>query len=482
MNQQSTAPGQMSSGVRRRLFTGAGATALSPVITALVQVVSVPILLHFWGARLYGEWLIVSAIPSYLALSDMGFSTVAGNEMTMRVGARDYAGAIETFQSTWALVSAISLILLALSVAILALPQSILALPTGGSGPLEVRLVLLLLAIYALITLQSLLSYAGFRSDGNFALGSLLLNLTRLFENLALLVAVFLGGKLLAAAAMLVIVRAACTLVMARMMLTRMPWLRFGIAHARRGTVKRLLSPALAFMAFPSAMAISLQGIVLIIGAVLGATAVAAFSAMRTLSRTGLLINDAVRSTFWPELSTAYGAEDWALARKLYHRAWQAAMALSLLTAAALLLLGERVFNLWTHHALAFSHLTFDLLVLAMLFSALWNISSIVTLAGNRHESIASVCLITTIVCVASAIYFTRIAGMSAAAATIVVGELFIAQYVFRLSLRWFSESLREFTAAVLDFSFLTSRISSARRASSAPVVLAAKASHRGEN
>ena len=82
--------------VRGRLIRGFGATALGPVVTAIVQIVSVPLFLHVWGVKLYGEWLIMSAIPTYLALSDMRFATAACNDMTMRAIADD--------RETWARV------------------------------------------------------------------------------------------------------------------------------------------------------------------------------------------------------------------------------------------------------------------------------------------------------------------------------------------------------------------------------------------
>src|SRR6266478_3684793 len=78
-----------SSAASQRLLRAIGATALYPIVTAVIQLVSVPIFLRFWGPRLYGEWLLLSTLPSYLSLSDMGFASVAGNDMTMRVAAGD---------------------------------------------------------------------------------------------------------------------------------------------------------------------------------------------------------------------------------------------------------------------------------------------------------------------------------------------------------------------------------------------------------
>src|ERR1700688_2833430 len=95
--------------VRSRLFRGASATALTPIVTAVIQLAAVPCFLHFWGAAKYGDWLILSAIPSYLTLSDLGFGDASGSDMTMRVAAGDRQGAIETFQSSWVLLSLVSL-------------------------------------------------------------------------------------------------------------------------------------------------------------------------------------------------------------------------------------------------------------------------------------------------------------------------------------------------------------------------------------
>jgi hypothetical protein len=61
----------MDAQVTRRLLRGLGANAYGQFVTVIVQLVGVPILLHAWGAQLYGEWLILFAIPAYLAMTDL---------------------------------------------------------------------------------------------------------------------------------------------------------------------------------------------------------------------------------------------------------------------------------------------------------------------------------------------------------------------------------------------------------------------------
>ena len=70
--------------VTHRLMRGFGANALGPVVTAIIQLGSVPIFLHAWGAAKYGDWLLLSAIPSYLSLSD---SQPPPNVLSLRIAA-----------------------------------------------------------------------------------------------------------------------------------------------------------------------------------------------------------------------------------------------------------------------------------------------------------------------------------------------------------------------------------------------------------
>src|SRR6202012_3777462 len=72
---------------------------------SLIQLIQVPVFLHFWSLPLYGEWIAINAIPSYLSFSNIGFGTVAGNEMTMLMGRDDKESALRIFQSCWWLIS-----------------------------------------------------------------------------------------------------------------------------------------------------------------------------------------------------------------------------------------------------------------------------------------------------------------------------------------------------------------------------------------
>ena len=84
--------------------------------------------------------------------------------------------------------------------------------------------------------------------------------------------------------------------------------------------------PALAFMGFPIGNALNLQGTVLAVEYALGPTEVAIFATARTVSRVALQMVQLVNQTFWPELSSAFGAGKIELVRRLHRRACQMAI------------------------------------------------------------------------------------------------------------------------------------------------------------
>ena len=272
-------------GLRDRLIHNWGTAAVAPVVSVLVQVGSVPLLLHAWGAARYGDWLLLSAIPSYLTLSDLGFGAASGSDMSMRVGANDRRGALQTFQSSWVLVTAVSVAALLLAcLSVWWVPWQRWLKLSSVSSP-QAAAILLVLAAYVVVAQQNGVTESGYRCDGHFAAGSFWNTILRLAEAAATTTVAVLGGGLLAVAFTCLSVRCLGTIGYALLLRHKTPWIRYGIRHARVETIKQLAAPAFGFMAFPVGYALSLQGVAIVIGVLLGPVAVVAFSTLRTLSR-----------------------------------------------------------------------------------------------------------------------------------------------------------------------------------------------------
>ncbi|MBK1710913.1 hypothetical protein, partial [Marichromatium gracile] len=69
--------------VLKRVVKGIGANSFGQVVNLLIQLVSVPVLIASWGFGAYSEWVVLSAIPTYLALSDLGVTTAASSKVVI---------------------------------------------------------------------------------------------------------------------------------------------------------------------------------------------------------------------------------------------------------------------------------------------------------------------------------------------------------------------------------------------------------------
>jgi O-antigen/teichoic acid export membrane protein len=410
--------------LKYRLLRNLGANAYGQGVSILIQLVSIPLYLHYWGVALYGEWLILSAIPGYLALSDIGFASVAANDMTMRVANGDRRGALEVYQSIWLFISGVS-VLVGIVVAL-----SVYCMPVAAQFSINhiseahTQQLLLILMMYVLIGLQGGVLNAAFRAAGRYAYGTTLANSVRLAEWAMSTVGLMLGGGVLTVAALNLAVRLLGLLLMWMVLHKQERWLYLGTDAASIQQVRYLLKPAMAFMAFPLGLALSLQGMVLIIGMTLGSAAVVIFSAYRTLTRTLVQVITMLNQAVWPEISAAYGAKNMDLVRQLHRKGSSINFWLALSAVALIGVVGEWFVGLWTHHAFEQNHLLFFLLLTTTFLNVLWQTSWVVLMATNQHQLIT----IAFILSAASGLVLSTLViptlGVSGAGLILVLSEL----------------------------------------------------------
>jgi O-antigen/teichoic acid export membrane protein len=435
--------------VTSRLIRGLGAAALGPIVTTTIQLGSVPLLLHAWGASKYGDWLLLSAVPSYLTFSGLGFGDSSGSDMTMRVAGGDRDGALGTFQSSWALLSGMSLAVLAAAASIVWwLPwQQMLHL--AGITSCQAAWIVLALAGFILAVQQWSIIESGFRCDGNFALGNFCSTMQRLVEAVATTVIGVATGSLLLVSLSYLGFRL-LGLVCYRFLLKRMsPWLTLGFDKASVATIRRILKPSFGFIAMPLGTAVSIQGFMLVIGMVLGPIAVTAFSTARTLTRVGVLMINSLAGGIWPEFSSAFGAGNLSLARKLHRHAYQASLILAVCCAAFLWVFGPPFYHVWVRRSVALDLSCFHVLLLVTIANSLWFVSAIVQMSANRHSRLALVYLAAAAASCVLGYGLTERLGLVGSALALLLIEIAMCCFVLRTSLKQMQDTPREFLRAV---------------------------------
>jgi O-antigen/teichoic acid export membrane protein len=430
--------------IKRRLALGFASNWVSKLASTITQLVQVPLFFHFWAASVYGNWLIVSAIPTYLTFSSIGFGNVASNEMTMLNSAGDREG--------WWLISIICAAVGMLLVLVLYLVPAASLLNIHAISESDTKWIIVYLGLSVLLGQLEQLMSAAYTCVARYAFGSFLKSVISLAAFCASMVPIVLGYGPRTMALVYAITSALGTLTLVLFVRKDIPWIEFGWKHARFSEIRRLASPAFAFMGFPIGIALNLQGTLIAVGYALGPVDVAIFASARTVSRVALQMVQMVNATFWPELSLAYGAKDVALTRTLHRRACQLALVIAVFVVAGMMTVGPYFLHHWTGGHVPPSRPLLAILLLVVVLYSLWSTSSTLAAATNQHQRLAAWYIVATGVTVLFTYLLAVRYGLYGAAASLIISEVIMNLYVLPASLRIAHDTFPEFMASMVHY------------------------------
>lgn len=442
----------MDGRIKRRLALGFASNWVSKLASTITQLVQVPLFFHFWAASVYGNWLIVSAIPTYLTFSSIGFGNVASNEMTMLNSAGDREGALGVFQSCWWLISIICAAVGMLLVLVLYLVPAASLLNIHAISESDTKWIIVYLGLSVLLGQLEQLMSAAYTCVARYAFGSFLKSVISLAAFCASMVPIVLGYGPRTMALVYAVASALGTLTLCLFVRKDIPWIEFGWKHARFSEIRRLASPAFAFMGFPIGIALNLQGTLIAVGYALGPVDVAIFASARTVSRVALQMVQMVNATFWPELSLAYGAKDVALTRTLHRRACQLALVIAVFVVAGMMTVGPYFLHHWTGGHVPPSRPLLAILLLVVVLYSLWSTSSTLAAATNQHQRLAAWYIVATGVTVLFTYLLAVRYGLYGAAASLIISEVIMNLYVLPASLRIAHDTFPEFMASMVHY------------------------------
>src|ERR1043165_45126 len=97
--------------IRKRIATGFSANVAGQGINVLQQILMVPLYTSIWGLPLYGEWILLSTIPVYLAMCDLGLCRAMATKLALLSGAGRRAESNQLINTSFAAVIPICVIL-----------------------------------------------------------------------------------------------------------------------------------------------------------------------------------------------------------------------------------------------------------------------------------------------------------------------------------------------------------------------------------
>ncbi len=419
---------------------------------SVIQLIQVPAYLHFWSLAVYGDWIAVTAIPTQLSFSSIGFGNVASAEMTMLAAAGDRDGALRVFQSCWWLIAIVCTCVGLLMVPVLYFVPAARLLGIHSISDSDTKRIIFYLGVAVLLGQLEQLMGAAYTCVARYAYGSFLKNMLSLAAFAATMVPVFLGYGPRTAALVLATGNCIGTVVFGVCMRRDLPWIRFGWQYARFSEIRRLAPPAFGFMGFPLGNAFNLSGTILAVHFALGADAAGIFGTARTVSRVALQMVQMVANTVWPELSIAYGAGNFALLRSLHRRACQSALIIAILVVTCMMTLGPWFLNHWTQGKVPPSRPLLGILLVVVIINSLWFTSSTLATSVNKHLKLALWYIVGTGLTVGVTYVAALRYGLSGAAASLILSEVIMNIYVLPASLKIAQDTFPAFLASMFHY------------------------------
>jgi O-antigen/teichoic acid export membrane protein len=330
------------------------ASIVTKGVALIVLLVSVPLGLRYLGGERFGLWMTALSAVGLLGFANLGFDKGLLNALAAADGNDDRAAAGRLVSTAFILLGCVFtalLLLFALLYPLLPWARLLNAAPgvVGDAGP-----VMAALTVCTLLTLLASLVDTVQAAYQEGFLNGLWDGVGKLLALAALIAAIGAGAglpwlALWVAAAPLLASAANAALLFGK----RRRWLMPQLALLRAGAARQLFSAGGLFFLGQIALTLAYYADNLIVAQLAGSEAVASYAVVaRLFDLPGMLLL-LVGGALWPPLAEAIARGDVAWAERGLKRLMVASLALALISAVPLMLLGPAVLRWWVGGAVA---------------------------------------------------------------------------------------------------------------------------------
>jgi O-antigen/teichoic acid export membrane protein len=360
---------------------------LGQIINTFGNIAVVPLFLHYWTKLEYGEWLVLTAVPSLLWSLEGGFAGLAVSRMMLSSAVGDWKGANKLFQNIVViqlLVSAVIIMGGAILVREVNFRPFFAITKMSHHDAASVLVVMLFYMSFGwCINLLRAPYFAAERSPRGF----MMVNLWRLTDFLVIGGTLILHGRapMVAAAET---ANAALWVALASFDISRKcPQFKFGLRDVSWSVAKTVFRDGIPLFLSQAGNAFYLQGYPLVLGRTLGALAVVNFSAIRTVTRVFLQATIVCTTAASLELSKSYATKKWDI-----YMGWLKMLTATILVGsvcACLLLFfaGPTVIEIWTHGKVSVSGPLLLLFGFSVAIQAGWTVFFMLLYTANKHHA-----------------------------------------------------------------------------------------------
>lgn len=377
-----------------RFLRGIFASGLGNIINMLTRIILPPLFIYAWGVHVYGNWLLLASLVTYLTISSMGGQLYIVNRLTQLYNTGKYGEFTQVFNSGLFLLISIGifiLILFSVLVFILA-PSHILKI--DYISPDMTRWVLIILAFQFLSSMPQGLLTGTFQSIGQLPTGVMLNNCMLAGQvSLPALALMLHAPPVIIAIAQVLPVLFIISLASA-MLKKRLPeYHLLNYRFAKFTKIKTFIKPSLHFLLIQVSFALSVEGLIIITGLTLGPVQVVIFATMRTLVNMMKQSLALVVNTAWPDLTRLDAQHNIKRLTQVFRFVMRTVLVAAFIIVIVLHFLGATIYHIWLHHKVPYNSAVMSWFLIYGLELVFWSTAGNLLMAINKHYHIAYVYL-----------------------------------------------------------------------------------------
>lgn len=425
---------------------GIGALSMGAIIATAGQLALVPVAMRFWGPVRWGEWTVLTALVSVLALTDLGLQTFVVNRLCAEHARDERKQFMRTLHSALVVdLPLATLVLLILALALLFVPiKEVLALKTVSG--FEAGTLILFLAFEVLLGVPMGVIAGLYRATGRLARGAMLANVRQAALSVLTLVLIWDGAHFVS----LGIARAAVAVAISFWIIGDLshlyPWLelRPRLGQWREGL--GMIVPGLFFLSIPIASYLGNEFIFAIIQRALGGAAVSRYSTQSSALNFSKMLSNLVTIAAWPELTMLHARAEIGRLSQAHRTLSKWNFFLVCAAVCGIVAFLPLFYNIWTLRRLTLDSWTIGFLAVRVVLWGMRSGSMTVLLAINRQRAVALIeCGASAAACML-AVILVPLMGIRGAAFALLIGDLCFPAWLVPLL------ACREVVGDITDF------------------------------
>jgi O-antigen/teichoic acid export membrane protein len=363
------------------------------------QLILVPIFISNLGIEKYGEWLILTTIPNYLILSDLGLNQTVSNEICRLIAINENTDQQKIFKSAFSLLVLFGIIIASLLLIAFTCfnVEDIFNFNKIHSDELILIFGFYVLNVIIFLLLRLLLGY--YKALDKYYLHEYALFITYALDLFATIFILYFSYALYYIPLSYIFIRL-ILFILVNIHLRKVLDFEIGftkdLSHA-----KRLIPASIKLSLFSMGFALILQGTTFLVGYKLGSIVVVTFNSLRTLTNSLKAFLSVLYLPSMTEFAVLMAQNKKEIVKKKLKTLMLNTLVIALISSIGFYIFKDRIIVFWLKENLVYSDLFLFLMFISIIVQIVWNAATMLPFSINQLNTV----LLFPLLCIIFLIY-----------------------------------------------------------------------------